>query len=100
MQTGFFLRKKPLGFQFSVKSRIEDAVAGGQNKTPSGEERGLRRSFAFRQMSRLPGWPYPLAILPFLMQLVQTRMRLVAPLTRALTACRLTFQRRRVTLCA
>src|ERR1700733_9922270 len=34
------------------------------------------------------------------MQLVQTRMRLEAPFTRAFTACRLGFQRRRVTLCA
>src|ERR1035438_9772405 len=43
---------------------------------------------------------YALAILPLLMQLVQTRMRFGAPLTRAFTACRFTFQRRRVTLCA
>lgn len=41
-----------------------------------------------------------LVILPLLMQLVQTRMRLEAPFTRALTAWRLTFQRRRETLCA
>ena len=41
-----------------------------------------------------------MASLPVLMQVVQTRMRLEAPLTRALTACRLTFQRRRETLCA
>src|SRR5580658_3243796 len=34
------------------------------------------------------------------MQLAQTRMRLGAPFTSALTACRFTFQRRRVTLCA
>src|SRR5579863_1921859 len=34
------------------------------------------------------------------MQLVHTRMRLGAPLTRALTACKFTFQRRLVTLCA
>src|SRR6516165_9762802 len=34
------------------------------------------------------------------MQLVQTRMRFGAPFTRAFTACRLTFQRRLVTLCA
>jgi hypothetical protein len=31
-------------------------------------------------------WAYALATLPALMQLVQTRMRLDAPLTRALTA--------------
>jgi len=43
---------------------------------------------------------YVLATLPVLMQVVQTRMRLDAPLTRALTAWRLTFQRRRETLCA
>jgi hypothetical protein len=41
-----------------------------------------------------------LVIFPLLMQLVQTRMRLGWPLTKALTACRLTFQRRLVTLCA
>src|ERR1700679_1299379 len=41
-----------------------------------------------------------LTIFPVLMQLVQTRRRLEAPLTRALTAWRLTFQRRRLTLCA
>src|SRR5579875_61862 len=46
------------------------------------------------------GSAYALATLPLLMQLVHTRMRFGAPLTRALTACRLTFQRRRVTLCA
>src|SRR5579871_193614 len=34
------------------------------------------------------------------MQLVHTRMRLGAPLTSALTAWRLGFQRRRVMLCA
>src|SRR4029079_16612497 len=34
------------------------------------------------------------------MQLVQTRIRFGAPFTSALTACRLTFQRRLVTLCA
>src|ERR1700733_1091659 len=34
------------------------------------------------------------------MQLVQTRIRLGAPFTSAFTACRFTFQRRRVTLCA
>ena len=43
---------------------------------------------------------YALAILPALMQLVQTRIRFGAPFTRALTACRFTFHRRRVTLCA
>ena len=46
------------------------------------------------------GWNYALVILPVLMQLVQTRMRLAAPLTTALTGCKLTFQRRLVTLCA
>src|SRR3974377_1060462 len=34
------------------------------------------------------------------MQLVQTRIRFGAPFTSALTACRFTFQRRRVTLWA
>src|SRR6202007_1667159 len=34
------------------------------------------------------------------MQLVQTRIRLGAPFTSALTFCKFTFQRRRVTLCA
>src|SRR5271156_5014972 len=43
---------------------------------------------------------YALATLPLLMQLVQTRIRLAAPLTRAWTACRFGFQRRRVTLWA
>lgn len=41
-----------------------------------------------------------MAILPLLMQLVQTLIRLALPLIRALTACRLTLQRRRVTLWA
>jgi len=41
-----------------------------------------------------------LTILPVLMQLVQTRMRLLPPSTLALTGCRLTFQRRRVVLWA
>jgi hypothetical protein len=41
-----------------------------------------------------------LAIFPVLMQLVQTRIRLGAPFTKALTACKFTFQRRRLTLCA
>lgn len=43
---------------------------------------------------------YALAILPALMQLVQTLIRFGAPLTSAFTACKFTFQRRRVTLCA
>jgi hypothetical protein len=43
---------------------------------------------------------YALAILPALMQLEQTRSRLGAPFTSALTTCRFTFQRRRVMLCA
>src|SRR5271156_248236 len=43
---------------------------------------------------------YALATLPLLMQLVQTRIRLAAPLTRAWTAWRFGFQRRRVTLWA
>src|SRR5208282_1653162 len=43
---------------------------------------------------------YALAIFPLLMHDAQTRIRLGAPLTSALTTCRLTFQRRRVTLCA
>jgi hypothetical protein len=47
-----------------------------------------------------PEKPYALAILPLLMQLVQTRIRFGAPFTSALTACKLTFQRRRVTLWA
>ena len=42
----------------------------------------------------------PLTILPALMQLVQTFMRWLLPLTLALTACRLGFQRRRVVLWA
>jgi hypothetical protein len=37
-------------------------------------------------------------ILPFLMQLVQTFSRFVAPLTTARTLCKFTFQRRFVTL--
>jgi hypothetical protein len=40
------------------------------------------------------------AIFPALMQLVHTRIRFGAPFTRAFTACRFTFHRRRVTLCA
>ena len=55
---------------------------------------------AVSEPRRIPYDSYALAILPLLMQLAQTRMRLEAPFTRALTACRLTFQRRRVTLCA
>jgi hypothetical protein len=47
-----------------------------------------------------PEAPYALAILPLLMQLVHTRIRFGAPFTSALTACRFTFQRRRVTLWA
>lgn len=43
---------------------------------------------------------YAFWILPDLMQLVHTRMRFGAPLTTAFTACRFTFQRRLVTLCA
>jgi hypothetical protein len=43
---------------------------------------------------------YAFATLPLLMQLVQTRIRLEAPFTTALTAWRFGFQRRRVTLCA
>ena len=39
-------------------------------------------------------------ILPFLIQEVQTRMRLGAPLTMARTGCRFTFQRRLVILWA
>src|SRR5579863_7339683 len=46
------------------------------------------------------GLVYAFEILPALMQLVHTRMRLGLPLTNAFTACRLTFQRRFVTLCA
>jgi hypothetical protein len=42
----------------------------------------------------------PLTTLPVLMQLVQTRIRLLAPPTTAFTGCRLTFQRRRVVLLA
>ena len=43
---------------------------------------------------------YALTTLPDLMQPVHTRMRLLALLIFALTVCRFTFQRRRVTLCA
>ena len=43
---------------------------------------------------------YALTTLPDLMQLVHTRMRLPEVFTFALTVWRLTFQRRRVTLCA
>src|SRR5579875_3801841 len=44
---------------------------------------------------------YALTILPLLMQLVQTLIRLETPaLMRAFTCCRFGFQRRRVTLCA
>jgi len=43
---------------------------------------------------------YVLTILPALMQLVQTRMRLLPPKTLALTACRFGLHRRRVVLCA
>jgi hypothetical protein len=43
---------------------------------------------------------YAFVTLPLLMQLVQTRRLLGAPLTSAFTFCRFTFQRRRVTLCA
>jgi len=66
--------------------------------TPLGKR---RRGGSIHRLSRggLKGG-YALAILPFLMQLVQTRIRLDAPFTSAFTACRFTFQRRRVTLCA
>ena len=43
---------------------------------------------------------YALTTLPDLMHEVQTRTRLLAPLTRARTGRRFTFQRRRLTLCA
>src|SRR5271163_2614380 len=43
---------------------------------------------------------YALTILPALMQLAQTRMRLAPPATLAFTGRRLTFQRRRLTLWA
>ena len=43
---------------------------------------------------------YAFTTLPLRRQEVQTRMRLVAPLTLARTGRRLTFQRRRDTLCA
>ena len=49
---------------------------------------------------RAPETSYALAIFPLLMQLVHTRIRFGAPFTSALTACRFTFQRRRVTLWA
>ena len=43
---------------------------------------------------------YAFEILPLLMQLAHTRRRFGLPFTSALTACRFTFQRRFVTLCA
>lgn len=43
---------------------------------------------------------YAFATLPDLMHPVQTRMRLFAVFTFALTVCKLMFQRRRETLCA
>jgi hypothetical protein len=44
--------------------------------------------------------PYALAILPLLMQLAQTLIRLAWPFTSALTACKFTLQRRLVMLWA
>ena len=49
--------------------------------------------------SRKTGF-YAFAILPLLMQLAHTLIRFGLPFTSALTACRFTFQRRFVTLCA
>ena len=74
-----------------------------QNPVRAG--RGWCRSLGFKDRTRRgrtqrAGGPYALAILPFLMQPVQTRMRLAWPLIRALTACRFTLQRRRVMLWA
>ena len=43
---------------------------------------------------------YALATFPLLMQLAQTRSLFDVPFTIALTACKFTFQRRRVMLCA
>jgi len=48
-----------------------------------------------RRLSR-----YALVTLPLRRQLVQTRIRLLPPLTLAWTGRKLTFQRRRVTLWA
>ena len=69
---------------------------------PRPEGDGVRVELALKE-NRLPYFAATVGdfvILPLLMQLVHTRMRLEAPFTSALTACRLTFQRRRETLCA
>jgi hypothetical protein len=73
------------------------------NKTPSIADGVFGRlNFQFfsanRANSRNP--IYVFETLPLLMQLVHTRMRFGLPFTSAFTACRFTFQRRRVTLCA
>lgn len=56
---------------------------------------GTRRRSTKPEKAYATFWTFP-----FLMQDVQTFMRFGAPFTRARTGCRLTFQRRFVTLCA
>ena len=73
--------------QSSLRERSEGEMLTGRGSAMP--DQGLKARSA-----------YALATFPLLMQDAHTRSRLGAPLTSALTTCRFTFQRRRVTLCA
>ena len=84
---------------------LQVGFSSAHNKTPSSRDGVLRPLIsvcrnAFYDVDGVKLGPYALATLPLLMQVAHTRIRLGEPFTIAFTTCRLTFQRRRVTLCA
>ena len=78
-----------------TSAQLGSAMPSAQRKSPP-TRRGF---FDFARLAERAEI-YAFWILPLLMQLVHTRIRFGAPFTSAFTACRFTFQRRFVTLCA
>ena len=91
-----------------IRKHITARIRGQDQRSAAGKAAAIQagRPRTTKPRPRTGFWPikneiaYALAIFPLLMQLVQTRRLLLAPLTSAFTFWRFTFQRRRVTLCA